>query len=237
MYIYCSAHLYFYVRLIEINLILYMTRETILLLHSLIGVLIFATGILQIVLKKGGQLHRLIGQTYLYSWLFLLITGAYLGGLLITIIGIFGFYFTLTGSRFGSFKGINIQLFDKVIMGLGVGISIAMILYAIRLFMKGDNSFSIIFAVFGVIFAFTTIKDVKRYIIQQNINGNNYGKLEWYFEHFKRMYISFIAAVTAFTSIQNIFKNNTLNFLLPALLGAIAINLTQKSYEKKLLKR
>lgn len=213
-----------------------MSRETILLIHSFVGILIFATGLLQIILKKGGKIHQITGQIYLYGWLFLLLTGAYLGGLLITIIGIFGFYFTLTGSRLGKLKGKPITIFDKLTIVIGLLISISMFVYAVRLYLKGDSSFSIIFAVFGSIFAFTAGKDVKTYIIQGTNNISEYGKLAWYFEHFKRMYISFIAAITAFTSIQNIFKNNTLNFLLPALFGAIGIHFTKKWYEKKLLK-
>lgn len=213
-----------------------MTRETILNIHSFVGILIFITGILQIVLKKGGKTHRTIGQIYLFGWLFLLITGAYLGGLLITIIGVFGFYFTLIGSRLGKLKGKPFTHFDKMIIILGLIVSVSMLVYAVRLYIKGDNSFSIIFGVFGIIFSVTTLKDVSHYIFNKSVN-NKYGKLEWYFEHFKRMYISFIAAVTAFTSIQNIFANNTLNFLLPALLGAIAIHFTKKTYENKLLKK
>ena len=57
-----------------------------------------------------------------------------------------------------------------------------------------------------------------------------------YFEHIIRMSISFIAAVTAFASIQNVFQNNTVNFLLPTLIGVILISLAIKSYKKKLLK-
>ena len=84
-----------------------MTKEMILLFHSIIGILIFVTGFLQIVLKKGGKLHRILGQIYLYGWFLLLISGAYLGGLLITIVGVFGFYFALTGARIGNLKNKN----------------------------------------------------------------------------------------------------------------------------------
>lgn len=213
-----------------------MTRDTILLIHSVVGILIFITGLLQLILKKGGSIHRAIGQSYLYGWLFLLITGAYLGGLLITIIGIFGFYFTLTGSRLGRLKGKAFEILDKTFIGFSLLIALSMLVYATRLYIKGDHSFSIIFAVFGLIFTFTTTQDIKKYILNKTHKASEYGKMEWYFEHFRRMYISFIAAITAFASIQNIFKNNTLNFLLPALLGAIAIHFTKKSYKKKLLK-
>ena len=126
---------------------------------------------------------------------------------MITIIGIFGFYFTLTGSRIGRLKGNDMTLFDKAIFILGLLIGTIMLFYAIKLFLKGDQSFAI-----------------KKQI---------YGKLDWYFEHFTRMYISFIASITAFTSIQNLFKNNTLNFLMPTVVGFIAIILVTKTYKKK----
>ena len=213
-----------------------MTRESILLLHSIIGVIIFITGFLQILLKKGGKRHRILGQIYLYSWLILLTSGAYLGGLMITIIGVFGFYFALTGSRIGRLKNKAIGLFEKLIFLLGGLIAILMLYYAITLFLRGEKSFSIIFAVFGGIFLFTTIKDIFKYVLNKPLDKQVYGKLDWYFEHFKRMCISFIAAVTAFTSIQNVFKNNTANFLIPTLIGTILIIIAVKSYKKKLIK-
>lgn len=213
-----------------------MTKETILQIHSIIGVTIFISGFLQIILKKGGKLHRVIGKVYMYSWLILLISGAYLGGLLITIIGVFGYYFALTGARIGRLKNKPIEIFDKSIFVIGGFTAFAMILYAISLFIKNNGSFATILAVFGVIFLFTTIKDIYKYVLKKPLSKEVYGKLDWYFEHLKRMCISFIAAVTAFTSIQNVFKNNTANFLLPTLIGTILIYFAVKWYKKKLIK-
>lgn len=213
-----------------------MTNEMILLIHSIIGVLIFVTGFLQIVLKKGGKLHRNLGQVYLYGWLLLLISGAYLGGLLMTIVGVFGFYFALTGARIGNLKNRKIGLLEKTIFVLGAIVSILMLYYAINLYFKGAESLVIIFGVFGGIFLFTTIKDVFKYVLNKPLEKQAYGKLDWYFEHFKRMCISFIAAVTAFVSIQDVFKNNTANFLIPTLIGTILIIIATKFYKKKLLK-
>jgi len=210
-----------------------MTKEMILFFHSIIGIIIFIIGFLQIILKKGGKLHRILGQMYLYGWLLLLISGAYLGGLLITIIGVFGFYFALTGSRIGHLKNTTIGLFEKIIFALGVLIAISMLYYSITLLANGEKSFSIIFGVFGGIFLFTTIKDTFKYVL---LEKQIYGKLDWYFEHFKRMCISFIAAVTAFISIQNLFKNNTANFLIPTIVGTILIIIATNYYKKKMLK-
>jgi hypothetical protein len=213
-----------------------MTKDLILQIHGIIGVLIFITGFLQIILKKGGSVHKVIGKIYLYGWMLLLVSGAYLGGLLITIIGVFGFYFALTGSRIGNLKTKPLTTFDKLIFILGAIISISMLYYSFSLYLKGQNSFAIIFAVFGAIFLFTTVQDISKYIYKKPFKKDTYGKLDWYFEHLKRMCISFIAAVTAFTSIQNVFKDNTLNFLIPTLIGTILISIAVKWYKKTLLK-
>jgi len=92
-----------------------MDREIILQIHSILGVLVFTSGLLQILLKKGGNRHKIVGQIYLYGWFLLLISGAYLGGALITTIGIFGFYFALTGSRIGRLKRQAMTIFEKSI--------------------------------------------------------------------------------------------------------------------------
>jgi hypothetical protein len=49
------------------------------------------------------------------------------------------------------------------------------------------------------------------------------------------MSISFIAAVTAFTSIQNVFKNNVLNFILPTVIGVALISIVIKRMSKKMI--
>ena len=213
-----------------------MTKETILLIHAIFGVIVFVSGFLQIFLKKGGKIHRNIGQVYMYSWIFLIASGAYLGGLLITIVGIFGFYFALTGARIGRLKHKPMGVFEKIIFALGLLVAVAMLYYVFVLLQKGDQSFAIIFAVFGAIFLFTTVKDVFKYNLNKPLDKQVYGKLDWYFEHFKRMCISFIAALTAFTSIQNVFQNNTANFLIPTAVGTVLIVVATKFYRKKLLK-
>ena len=213
-----------------------MNREIILNIHSILGVVVFLTGLLQILLKKEGSRHRITGLIYLTSWLFLLLTGAYLTGLMITIVGIFGFYFALTGSRIGRLKNNEITLFEKSIFVVGGLSALTMIFYSVSLYLKGQQSWPIILAVFGGLFLWTTSGDIFKYILKKPLKKQIYGKSDWIFEHFTRMSISFIAAVTAFTSIQNLFQNNTLNFLLPTAIGIILIRLTTISYKKKLLK-
>jgi hypothetical protein len=211
-----------------------MTRDYIILVHTILGVGVFATGLLQILLRKGGATHRIFGRLYLYSWLMLLISGAYLGGILISVIGVFGFYFALTGSRIGRLKRKAISWFEKSIFLFGGLVAILMIYYAITLFIGDIISYATIFSVFGILFLIQTVQDISKYIVGKSLKKNIYGRSDWYFEHFTRMFISFIAAVTAFTSIQDMFRNNTLNFLMPTVVGVILINIVKRSYKKKL---
>ncbi len=210
-----------------------MERDTVLLIHSIFGVIVFTTGLLQLLLKKGGATHRILGHAYLYAWLVLIISGAYLGGFLITIVGIFGFYFALTGARIGHLKNNGVTIFEKLLFSFGGIVAVAMLYYAFELMSNGDKSFAIIFAVFGSLFLFQTVQDISKYLLDKPLKKQVYGTLDWYFEHFTRMCISFIAAVTAFTSIQNLFKDNTLNFLMPTVIGTILINIAVKFFKKK----
>jgi uncharacterized membrane protein len=122
-----------------------MTREIILQIHSISGFLIFAIGLLQFILKKGGKIHVALGKIYLFGWVLLLVTGAYLGGPLITLIGIFGFYFALTGSRIARFKNNPVGLFNKIIIIAGALVMVSILYYGVKLFISGDSSFGIIF--------------------------------------------------------------------------------------------
>lgn len=213
-----------------------MPRELVLQVHTLFGVLVFSIGLLQLLLKKGGKRHRVAGQVYLYSWLLILITGAWLGGLLITLIGIFGFYFAATGSRLGKLKTRPVGPLDKAIILLAVLVMFAVLFYSVKLFLAGNTSFGIIFAVFGLLFLLTLQKDIRKYLGYGPPVPSKFGKMDWYFEHLNRMSISFIAAFTAFASIQNLFGNNTLNFLMPTAIGITLIAVTVRRLSKKMIK-
>ncbi len=212
-------------------------KELIILnVHSISGISVFVIGLLQIVLKKGGRRHKILGQIYLYTWLILLISGISLGGQFLSTVGIFGFYFVLTGSRIARFKNKSLTIFDKTIISSAVLTTVYMLYFSLTLYLKDQTSFAIIFFVFGSIFLYTTTQDFYKYVLNKPLTKQTYGKLDWYFEHFTRMYISFIAALTAFASVQNVFNNNTLNFLLPTVIGALFINFATNNYKKKLLK-
>ncbi|MGB1242451.1 MAG: hypothetical protein ACPG49_08015 [Chitinophagales bacterium] len=210
-----------------------LSKEILVQIHGLSGIIVFIVGLLQILLKKGGKIHSYLGLTYVAAWLFLVITGGLIGSYMILLLGIFGFYFVLSGYRFAKLKKIPAQLFDKILIIIGILVGVWILISAVRLFIAGNVSFGIIFTVFGGIFTSVTIKDYQQFILKQKKDKLFGLKQFWYFEHFGRMYISYIAALTAFSALQNVFGIEVLNWLLPTVLGTILIIVTKRYYIKK----
>jgi len=210
-----------------------LSREIILQIHGLSGIIVFIIGLLQILLKKGGKIHRYLGLTYVAAWTSLVVTGGFIGSYMILLLGIFGFYFVLSGYRFAKLKKMPAQLFDKVLIIVGILVGVWILVSAARLFIAGNVNFGIIFTVFGVLFTSITVKDYQQFILKQKKDKLFGLKQYWYFEHFGRMYISYIAALTAFSALQNVFGIVVLNWLLPTVLGTILIAVTKRYYIKE----
>ena len=130
-------------------------------------------------------------------------------------------------------KGKPIQLFDKGVMILGGLFALSLLGYAAKILMSANQNFGIISLVFGVLFGMSTSQDISKYIFDKPLNKKDFGKMDWYFNHSSRMIISFIAALSAFTSIQNIFGNTTINFLAPVVVGVGYMVYTENKYIKE----
>lgn len=207
--------------------------EQIKLLHAIAGTVVGLTGLLQILLKKGGKTHRLIGTVYFWSWLFVVVTGAMIGSALIALFGVLGFYMALTGYRFGHQRSMNTGAFDKAIIGTGLAFAVGTLGWGLYLVLNGGNTFGIVALFFGVIFSLATWQDFREFVLGKPVRKLSGHKMQWYFEHFGRMYISYIAAMTAFAVIQNLFGITLLNWILPTLIGTGLIILTNRKYYKQ----
>ena len=207
--------------------------EQIKLFHALAGAIVGLTGLAQILLKKGGKFHRLIGTTYFWSWLVVVVTGAMIGSTLIALFGILGFYMALTGYRFGHRRSVTIGLFDKGIVFAGLLFSFGTLAWGVYLLLTNGGDFAYVALFFGAIFGFTTFKDFQEFVQGKSIRKLSGHKMQWYFEHFGRMYISYIAAMTAFSVIQDVFGVTLLNWTLPTVIGTALINLSNRKYYKQ----
>lgn len=201
--------------------------------HIISGIIIALTGLLQILLPKGGKFHRVIGTVYFLAWPAVVVTGGLLGSFIITMLGGMGFYMAYTGYRFGRLKNTGLHMADKGVIVLSLMVAVGLSGFGIYLLLKNGITFGIVCLFFGGIFSSVGIKDFNGYIRQKKNRRLSGHPLEWFFEHFGRMYISYIAAMTAFTVIQNPFPVVIFNWILPTFIGTVMIVLTTRYYGKK----
>lgn len=207
--------------------------EAIKIIHAVSGITVAVSGLLQIILKKGGTLHRIIGLIYFWVWIAVVVTGGMLGSLLITLFGVLGYYMALTGYRFGHRKNVQLNLFDKSVIVAGILFSAVTLGWGILLMIKGNTVFGGIASFFGSIFLLSTVGDLRAFILKQNTKKLSNHKMQWLFEHYGRMYISYIAAMTAFTVIQNPLPLMWMNWILPTFIGtALLIISNRRNYRK-----
>lgn len=208
-------------------------KEYILLTHGISGYVIFVLGLAQYLMKKGGKNHRIIGRIYLYTWFVLVASGAYIGNVMITFLGLFGLYYAISGARFAMVKKQPNSSFDKALSVLGLLCSISILASAYIVYNNGNLNFAIIFVFFGLIFSINVSKDVRAMFFGINKNRLSEHRMYWYFEHYTRFTISFIAALTAFSAIQNITGVVVINWLLPTLIGTIYLVAMGKKHRKQ----
>jgi hypothetical protein len=209
--------------------------ETLKIIHAIAGTIVGIVGLVQILLKKNGPIHRYLGIAYVIAWFFILLTGAFIGGAIITMIGALGFYMVLSGYRFAKRKKIEIDLFDKIIMALGCVVAIYALGWGVYMYFVQKYDFGIVVMFLGGIFTLALVKDVRHFWLQTATSKLTGHKTHWIFEHYGRMYVSYIAALTAFSAIQQMFDfiHPLASWILPTFIGTGLIILTNQFYYKK----
>lgn len=202
-------------------------------IHAIAGAIVGISGLLQIILRKGGSLHRILGNIYFYSWFVIVGTGAVLGSLLITLFGVFGWYMAFTGYRFGRRKNSKSNSFDKIIIVAGMLFALSTLIWGAYILILGNITFGIVSVFFGAIFSFLCYQDINEFILGKPIRRLSEHPLQWYFEHFGRMLISYIAAMTAFSVINKVFGVVLLDWILPTFIGTAIIIILNRRYTKK----
>lgn len=212
-----------------------MNEQTFKLIHAICGYAVFAIAILQFILKKSGMLHKRLGHLYLIAWFGIVVTGAIIGNVLITFLGILGLYFAYTGAVFAHVKSDVFPTYGKAIVWFGVLSAFSLLLLAVIALINANYFLVIIGFFFSAIFGYNTVIDLKEFVFGKKHRKGFGKKQNWFFEHFTRMIVSFIAAMTAFSAIQGIFgEGSILNWLLPTIIGTTCIFLTVRYYKKKM---
>lgn len=187
--------------------------KILLALHIAGGGLGLITGLIVLFMKKGGRIHRNLGNIYFYGMLVSAVVSLVMAYLhpnwFLFIVGIFTSYMLLTGKAYLNKKSTaDVRLWDWVLsIVMAIFGSGFMIIGAMNLF-KGV-SFGLVLLVFGFISISFVLQDWK------NFRGKSPVRNYWLTTHLQRMMGSYIASATAFLVVNNKVLPGTIAWLIP----------------------
>lgn len=207
-------------------------------LHIIGGAAGLLTGTINLVRKKGGKDHRLIGKVFVYSMLTVGFSSLVLSVLhpsyFLFIVGVFTIYLVGTGHRYLSLKmlgngqrpaimdwsmTIGMLLLGFLFIGFGISHLFAQNMFGIVL---------IVFSVFGLRFVKTDF---------DNYRGKFKAKNYWLLAHLQRMTAGYIAATTAFLVVNADYSPvpipPVIVWLLPTLILTPLITIWTRKYKVK----
>ncbi len=202
-------------------------------MHAFFGGLGLITGMISILVKKGGISHKKAGKIFSYSMIISSLIAIFISrmpnheNLFLFLIGIFTIYMVLSGNRALTLKGktkTKADNIDKSISGTMLLISIIMIIIGVLgMIQKLDHSILYIF--FGSFGASLTIRDF------QTFKTFTENKTAWIKSHIGRMVGALIASVTAFM-VAGLHIGTILVWIMPTILGTAYIIYWTRKYDK-----
>jgi uncharacterized membrane protein len=170
-----------------------------LVIHIIAGSVGLISGTLNLVLKKGGKTHRIIGQFFTYGMIVAGLSALIMSVLktnhFLFVVGVFTLYMVITGNRYIYLKmlGKNQKpaFFDWIISAAMALTALGFLILGIILLLS-QNNFGIVLLVFGVISFGFVRSDFLNY--RGKIKEKNY----WLLMHLQRMTGAYIASATAF---------------------------------------
>ena len=187
--------------------------------HAALGGIALLAGLISIVAKKGQQIHKKSGIVFFFSMLFsavLALIICFLPGhqnVFLFLIGIFSSYFLLNGYRALRFKKQSPQKFDFFIQFVMLAAALFMLFYP-PIFLSKIN---IVLAIFGVVGLSFSCRDIYVFTKQKEKL-----KKDWLKKHLGNMMGAYIASVTAFVVVNNLF-GGVYNWFVPGVVGTFYI--------------
>lgn len=199
--------------------------------HVVAGIISLVTGLMALLMRKGGIAHKGLGKIYFAAMTIIFFTGTYVSSIksnyFLLLIGFFSYYLVLTGVRYNKVKVIsNISFIDVFSSIIFIVTFLGMYILAFIAVMQGVYSLGIVTLVFALIGSSLMIRDVKFYILRHPLPNSKV----WIREHIGRMVGSYIAASTAFLVNNVHVKPEILVWLGPTALGIFVIMYFNKRY-------
>lgn len=216
-----------------------------LVLHIASGFTSLTVGLLPMIVKKGGRIHRISGQVFFWSMFGVFVT-ATVSWLqqpskpffqFLLMIGFFSFHMALTGVRTLRQKSAQTQptRFDWFVSGVAMlGGTIAVLFGLWQLYagykLGVFSMFSLLYLLFGGFFLRNGQMDWWLYSGRVPME-----KRHWFYNHIVRMVGAYIASFTAFCVVngERIPLPNVLVWILPGAVGGFFIGRTVQYYKRK----
>jgi len=209
-----------------------------LILHIIGGAVGLISGTLNLVMKKGGKIHKLIGQFFFYGMLLAglsaLILSLIKSNHFLFIVGVFTLYMVITGKRYIYLKmlgaGQKPGWIDWMISASMLLAAVVFLVWGVLLLFN-ERNFGIVLFVFG----FISLGFVRRDLI--NYTGKMTEKNYWLLMHLQRMMGAYIASTTAFLVVNAKYLPfefpGFVFWLLPTAILTPLIIIWSKKYSKK----
>lgn len=219
-----------------------------LIVHITAGFLALLVGVVPMVSKKGGRLHKLTGLVFYWCMAAVCLTAVYLvffkpSTLFLLFIAILSFYFCFSGRRILRLKRSQNRLTrtDQLAAYGALGASLVMFGLGVQAvvgwFSTGSiSTFGMLYFFFAGLLFSNALYDVRLF---HNPEKARYGKMEWFFGHISRMCGSYIATLTAFAVVNtrylpdHHFMIDIAAWVLPGVIGGILIGRTIRYYMQK----
>lgn len=209
--------------------------------HVFFGAICLISGLIPMLVKKGGKVHNRSGQIFFWSMFGIFITALilitfYRFSFFLLVIGVFSFYNCFTGYRVLYRKKPGQQTWvdwTGALITLGAGLSfIGTAVYNLAQG-SGFTPYVILLCAFGFFTSSTAMTDI-RIFRKPDMDE----KLWWFYHHMGAMGGAYIAAITAFAvqmseSHFSHLEYSWLAWLLPAAIGVPGFTFWARSYRKK----
>ncbi len=202
------------------------TIKTLIYIHAFFGGIGLITGMISVIVKKGGIIHKKAGKLFAYSMIISSLISLFVAKMpnhestFLFLIGVYTIYLVLAGNRALTFKDkskINPTLTDKAISGTMLLMSLTMITIGIVAFIRQTEN-GILYVFFGGVGLMNTLKDFYDFQTKAFTEKKN----AWLISHLGGMVGAFIASITAFL-VAGLNIGTVIVWITPTILGTIYI--------------
>jgi hypothetical protein len=206
--------------------------KILLALHIAVGTSALIAGAVAMAAPKGKRVHKLAGQTYYWSMAAVCISAVVMCFLkpqqFLFYVAIFSFYLAFTGQRMTKRKrpsdAAAMQDWSAAVLAALAG---AVLLVRGGILLSEGTSFGWVNIVFGTLCLGFSVNDMRFFVRPPH------EKMHWFFTHLTRMLGAYIATFTAFCVVNVKFLPSLAVWLLPTVIGTLAITLWTRYYRRK----